>query len=65
MTRLKTDSRPCQHCGGVGRRTRLLSVEPVRPYVPDVSKLALCASCVQGEDRTWRLRYRLADEVAA
>ncbi len=61
----KTVSRPCTHCGGAGRGTRRVRVEPVRPSAPDVRRLFLCVPCLEGEDRTWRLRWRLADEAPA
>ena len=34
------------------------------PDVPDVGALALCQGCREGAHRTWRLRYRLAVELA-
>jgi hypothetical protein len=49
----------CEHCG-VSQRTAVVRVEPVRPSVPDVGVLTLCAGCVEKPERCWRLRYQLA-----
>jgi hypothetical protein len=56
MTR--RSNRPCEHCGVANRGTRPVRVEPIRQSAPAVGRLFLCASCVEGDGRTWRRRWR-------
>jgi hypothetical protein len=50
----------CEHCGGggSGRQVRRVQVRLVREPDAAPSHLMLCVSCVENEDRTWRLRWR-------
>ena len=52
-------SRRCEWCAG-GRVVRRVAVVPLRPDVPEVDALALCAGCRESPWRTTWRRYRRA-----
>ena len=52
-------SRRCEWCAGA-RVVRRVAVVPLRPDVPEVDTLALCAGCRESPWRTTWRRYRRA-----